>query len=491
MTPRERELFAYFAAAGGPVPLRPLFARVPKNAAYDILERYVKKGWIEKSGSNYAITPAGLEAWTALSVPAAPSGEGAGPLAFEKYLPHLRHVPVAYFRALIFLVYLAVIARQHRLLPKHHVSFFIVGKELRWKSWLAEAVARVLGLDPEACVFYLAHESGRALLPKKNSKGETRSVLDAASLPIVGFDDILRWPIELKKQSEVFLFGKPELRGPNGTFAIPAVPILTGNPKPGSTWQERLGYDGPMLRRTVISHVDGLAIPVEIIDKGDAFLERISALDPAPIPKPRRTGWDAGEAVKVKLLEVLRDRELLAKVNLSSLGMLATAATAIEGLEEPAAAVHTMLGAYLTVIEPLEWIRPDWLGVYEGWSAAARAPETGEAATAPAVTTGVEALGSSFDYQARLETLAQVCDELSLEPEEAARILRREPKKRAGDEGRRLARRTRSGRSRDAIALAGGVFGMGTGQAEGAGNDDAARANLRALLSVLARGNPR
>ena len=232
---RERAVLEYFAMGGGPVLMKPLLGRVPKNAAYSIIGAFQKKGWLDRVGTKYFVTPAGREAWAAITTPA-PANDSGDFTQLERFLPHLRHVPIPEFRPLLFLIYLAVIARWHRVKPKHHLTFIVSGPHLRWKSWIAEAMCRILGLDPETLVFYLGHESGRALLGRKNSKGETTTVLDALKAPIVGFDDINRWQPEVKAQTEPFMFGKVSLPSPNGAFEALPVPILTVNPEGGSTW---------------------------------------------------------------------------------------------------------------------------------------------------------------------------------------------------------------------------------------------------------------
>ncbi|MBX3466115.1 MAG: hypothetical protein KF878_04335 [Planctomycetes bacterium] len=327
-------------------------------------------------------------------------------------------MPIPEFRPLLFLIYLAVIARWNRIRPKHHLTFIVSGPHLRWKSWIAEAMCRILGLDPETLVFYLGHESGRALLGRKNSKGESTTVLDALKAPIVGFDDINRWQPEVKAQTEPFMFGKVSLPSPNGAFEALPVPILTVNPESGTTWPEKLGYDPPMLRRTVISDVTSLEIPFDILEKGDDFLERLGTLDPAPIPKPRRLDWEPGEEVKARLLEVARDREALGDINVSSLAMLAIAATAIDGLEEPRDAVDAMLFCYLSVTEALGRYRPDWRDVASQWRA------TGAAPCAAGATIDGPMSASLFDYNARLHALAEACDACRVAPEDAEQVIR-------------------------------------------------------------------
>jgi hypothetical protein len=414
---RERAVLEYFAMSGGPVLMKPLLGRVPKNAAYNIIDAFQKKGWLDRDGSKYFVTPAGREAWAAITTPAPTDDSGEFP-QLERYLPHLRHVPIPEFRPLLFLIYLAVIARWNRVKPKHHLTFIVSGPHLRWKSWVAEAMCRILGLDPETLVFYLGHESGRALLGRKNSKGETTTVLDALKAPIVGFDDINRWQPEVKAQTEPFMFGKIMLPSPNGAFDALPVPILTVNPESGTTWPEKLGYDPPMLRRTVISDVTSLEIPFDILEKGDDFLERLATLDPAPIPKPRRLDWDPGEEVKARIIAVARDREVLGDINVSSLAMLAIAATAIPGLEEPRDAVDAMLFCYLSVTEALGRHRPDWRNEVQRWRAStATSPSAASNAPGP-----LDA--KVFDYNAKLHALADACEACRIAPEDAEQVIR-------------------------------------------------------------------
>lgn len=414
---RERAVLEYFVMSGGPVLMKPLLGRVPKNAAYGIIDAFQKKAWLDRDGTKYFVTPAGREAWAAITTPTPANDSGNFP-QLERYLPHLRHVPIPEFRPLLFLIYLAVIARWNRIRPKHHLTFIVSGPHLRWKSWIAEAMCRILGLDPETLVFYLGHESGRALLGRKNSKGEATPVLDALKAPIVGFDDINRWQPEVKAQTEPFMFGKITLPSPNGAFDALPVPILTVNPESGTTWPEKLGYDPPMLRRTVISDVTSLEIPFDILEKGDDFLERLATVDPAPIPKPHRLDWDPGEEVKARILEVARDREVLGDINVSSLAMLAIAATAIKGLEEPRDAVDTMLFCYLSVTEALERYRPGWRDDVLRWRTS-----TGPSSSAGANPSGpIDA--NVFDYNAKLHALADVCEACRIAPEIAGQVIR-------------------------------------------------------------------
>ena len=408
MDAREIEILRYLE--GGPALVQPVLNQIPRSSAYRLLRRLQQDRLVAREGRRYRLLPAGRDALAALDVP--PIQAIPAP-SLDRYIPHLRHAPTAFHRAVLELVACAIVARQHRLRVSHHPAFVVFGPKLRWKTWLARAACLIAGIDPACSVIYLGVESGRSMLSRKGAKGQRLSLRAALDQPVVGLDEWLRAKPEVRRLAQVYLHGEITVPDENEVLTIRPVAIMTLNPRDGKhALDERLGLDEPMLRRSILADVSEVEIPPDLLTEGDALLDRIRAQDPAEFPPPRRSDWEPREEVKRRLLDALDAPERLAGIDVTMVAMLATAATA---WLEPEVALHLVLSDYLTVVEQLGWTKSNWRSEMEV-PLDQKTDETDAPLSVPEP--------NPLDYDQKLHALAEVCSRLSIAPAQAEERLR-------------------------------------------------------------------
>jgi len=141
-----------------------LKGQIGSGTLYRHVATLIRLGWLEKAGSLYRTTAAGHRQLQR------PTG-GRPWDALERIYPPLEVVPTPVHRAIIELIFAAVIARQHVIRPDRHPYFVAFGGTLHWKTSLGRFVCHALGLDPTFHVVDCASETGKSLSFRRNATG--------------------------------------------------------------------------------------------------------------------------------------------------------------------------------------------------------------------------------------------------------------------------------------------------------------------------------
>jgi len=310
--------------ADGPTQVSALFTTFSRTRSYKLVRRLCSKGALRKVGANRELTPGGR----ALLTPVTPADTWitAAP-GLEAAIPHLRHAPTPHHKAFLSLGLCARVARLHRLRESHHPALLAAGPPARFKTWGGKALILMCGGDPSADVVYLGIESGRSLVSRKKSDGTRATLRAALTRPAVVLDEWLRAKLDVRKLVELYLFGELAVADEDGQLEVLAVPVVTLNPRDGKSLEQQLGLDEAMLRRAIVFVLDDVAIPDELLASGDDLLEAIRDLGPVETPAPRFPELDARGDVQRILTDALDDRSRLARIDITMLSMLVTAAT--------------------------------------------------------------------------------------------------------------------------------------------------------------------
>ncbi len=215
-----------------PKPIRDLLRTLPRGTVYRRLAGLLSRGLVVKHGTAYALTSAGQRfkaehvrhaAWDGLT--------GA--------YPPLDQVPTAYHRALLELALAALALRQHTDQEERHAGFLLVGPTLTWKSSAGRFLCLAAGVDPDHHVVDLAAESGKSLWLRRGPSGgivTQRALLDAK---VVVLDEYQLADQPVRRALAPFLSGRRQLPLENTLVTIAPVPIITMNPRSGSTLSAR------------------------------------------------------------------------------------------------------------------------------------------------------------------------------------------------------------------------------------------------------------
>ncbi|MCW8137954.1 MAG: hypothetical protein KIT58_03525 [Planctomycetota bacterium] len=396
---------------GGPSSIRALLKSHPRSSLYRRLRELMQEGLIERDRGKYRLLPAGRGAITRRSTETAAKSV-IGLAAFHEHIPALRHAPTRVHQAVLALVCCAMVARSHRMRTSHHPGLVLFGPAMRWKTWVARSACLMAGIDPERFVVQLATESGRSLFLRKGATGERRSTRTALEQPVVGLDEYLRATPEVRRLVQALLCGELTIPDENELLDLRAVPLILLNPREGDHLSERVGLDGPMLRRTVCVDLGRIEIPAEIVAEGDTRLAKIAALPRVELREPRCPEWDPQDEVRRRLQRALADRSLLGGIDLSMLSMLAAAATA---WLSPAPALDAVLDSYLTAVETLGWLHPDWRERVDE-----DRHERTQVSGPPDDVPGRPGVELDLDYLQRLERISAACARQGLSPETVA-----------------------------------------------------------------------
>ena len=399
--------------ADGACAVAPLRTQIPRESLYGRLRQHVAAGWVRKLKQGiWEALPAGIEALTAARL----DGRAGSQALLLERIPHLALAPTPVHRSLIVLAVAAVIARTHRIGAAHHAAFLVLGPPRRWKSWLAQLMCYLCGLDPKSSVLYLPTESGGALIQRKGAKGQVTTRRPATLEKFVGLDEIgRRLKPAVIEVLRLLLHGELEIADEAGTIALPAVPMCLANPKrvrKDATWPERLGIDEGALRRAVPADLTDVEIPAAIMTEGDERLDRARELGAIDFPAPPDSDWIPRAETQRQLAQLLDSPERCADVDVT---MVAKFATGLSALLPQPLALREALRAYVTAVATLGWARPDWEALLPSIEQpdAAPAPETSAAPTEP----------NPFDLATQLAPLQHTLDALQLEPDAARGML--------------------------------------------------------------------
>jgi len=349
--------------------------QIPSGTLYRHVTRLVRLGWLDKSGNLYRTTatghrrlqrPSGAQPWEAL----------------EEIYPPLGSVPTAVHRALIELLFAAVVARQHAIRPDRHPYFVAFGSTLHWKTSLGRFVCHALGLDPTLHVVDCGSETGKSLSFRRNAMGDTvsrRNILDA---PFLVLDEFLTADSSVRSTLNLFLSGRLVMPVENEQLTIKLVPLLTLNPKTKDTLEGRVGLSAPLIRRGIFADLDAVSMP-DLAHVGEAAVEAARNHAPIVLGAPAADCHPFHDAI-VALSRAILTPDARERVDVEILVSLSTSMTSL--IPEPAGAITTVMHAIGITAETLGWVRPGWVELVANFTLASTVPAVRDAE--PRVTAG-------------------------------------------------------------------------------------------------------
>ncbi len=356
-------------------PLKPLLEQVPKGTLYRHAKRLVRLGWLRKEGGRYRTTDAGGRQL-------AESQRGRRWDALERIYPPLVEVPTPVHRAMIELIFAAVMARRHEVRPDRHPFFVVFGGTLHWKTSLGIFVCHALGLDPALHVLDCGAESGKSLTVRRRGTGEAafkREVLDA---PFLVLDEVLTADPSVRTTLSIFLSGRLVVPFENTELRLCPVPLLTLNPREKATLEQRVGLSAPQIRRAILADLDAVPLP-DLAVMGERALEAAAGHPPLELRAPAvdcRTFHDP----IVELTRAIVRPEAHTRVDVEIVVTLATGMTAF--LPDPGEAI-AQVGYDLGVLaETLGWTQLGWIEAVTHFSLGTGTKPAGREAAGPTTT---------------------------------------------------------------------------------------------------------
>ena len=169
------------------------------------------------------------------------------------------------------------------------------------KTWLARLFAHLVGENPADVVLLMSSESGRSVFTRKGARGKTlsqRLVLDRA---FVCFDEYQKAPPDVRRLCSIYIQGQKVVPYENESLRIEPVPLFTLNPRPGETLQDRLGFEDPQIRRSVLCDLESVEIPRPFWSRGEAILAEAAESPPLEPPVPRAGPADLARDVHERM----------------------------------------------------------------------------------------------------------------------------------------------------------------------------------------------
>lgn len=355
MNPSDRTILEF---CGGEFrPLRPLRDKIASGSLYRHAGRLVRLGWLQKEGSFYRATEAGLR-----QLAEAQSGRKWD--GVEQIYPPLGLVPTPVHRAMIELILAAVVARQHGPRPDRHPFFVCVGGTLHWKTSMGIFLCHALALDPALHVVDCGSETGKSLSFRRSGTGTLtfkRELLDA---PFLVLDEFLTADPSVRPTLGIFLSGRLVVPLENERLTVRPVPLLTLNPRDKATLEERTGLSAPQIRRGLLADLDAVSMP-DLATTGERALEAARARPPLALSAPAADCQAFHQAI-VELTRSLLLPAAHERVDVEVIVNLCTGMTAF--LPAPAAAIAQVGHALGVLAETLGWARPGWIEPVTGFS---------------------------------------------------------------------------------------------------------------------------
>jgi hypothetical protein len=235
-------------------PLRDLRGPIPSGTLYRHAGRLVQLGWLRKEHGLYRTTESGLR-----QLVAAGTG-GHGDRLIEVY-PPLELVPTPVHRALVELIWAAMVARQHATRPDRHPFFVAFGGTLHWKTSLGAFICHALGLDPAVHIVDCGTESGKSLAVRRSGAGTLTFKRELLDTPFLVLDEVLTADAAVRAALTFFVGGRRVVPVENDQLTVRPVALLTLNPRPKATLEDRIGLSAPQIRRGLLADVDAVPMP--------------------------------------------------------------------------------------------------------------------------------------------------------------------------------------------------------------------------------------
>ena len=361
MDPIDRQILAF--CLDGFRPLKSLTRSIPSGTLYRHVKRLVRLGWLQKEGNLYQTTEPGHRQLA----------DAAGDLSWEalaEIYPPLALVPTPVHRAQIELILAAVVARQHETRPDRHPFFGAFGSTLRWKTSSGRFICYALGLDPALHIVDCGSEAGRSLTFRRGSDGTLVSRRALLEAPFLVLDEFQTADRSVRSTLGVFLSGRLVTPVENEQLTIRPVPLLTLNPKAGTTLEGRLGLSAPLIRRAILVDLDAVHLP-DLAAVGERAVDAAKTHTPLVLGAPRGDLRGFHDTV-VGLTRAVLLPDAHERVDVEIVLNLAGGMTAF--IADPVAAIAQVVHGLGVLAETLGWARPGWIATVSDFRSGSKPP---------------------------------------------------------------------------------------------------------------------
>lgn len=329
--------------------LKELRRHIAGGTLYRHAKRLCELGWLERKGPFYRTTEAGRRNLIEVNCSRRLN-------QLEKLYAPLGLIPTAVHRALIELIFVAMICRQYENRPDRHPFFVCAGSTLRWKTSAGMFVCHAVGLDPNVHVVDCGSETGKSLFIRRTGTGAITFQRDLLNTAFVVLDEFLTADRGVRSALNPFLSGRLVVPFENEHVTVRSVPLLTLNPRQGATVEVQLGLSAPLIRRAIIANVDSIAMP-DLAAIGQEALAAAQQHPPLTLSAPRVDCQRHHRAI-VELVRGLIQPEARDRVDVDEVVNLCTGMTALlPDAEDAIAQVCHRLGL---LAETMQWARPGW-----------------------------------------------------------------------------------------------------------------------------------
>ncbi|GKS59798.1 hypothetical protein YTPLAS18_33250 [Nitrospira sp.] len=330
--------------------LKELREQIPSGTLYRHTKRLCELGWLERKGAFYRTTETGrrnlFEAnwsrrWNRL----------------EKLYPPLALIPTAVHRALIELIFAAIICRQYATRPDRHPFFVCAGGTLQWKTSAGIFVCHAVGLDPNLHTVDCGSETGKSLFVRRTATGAIAFQRDLLSTSFVALDEFQTADRAVRCALSPFLSGRLVVPCENERVTVRPVSLLTLNPRESATVESQLGLSAPLIRRAIVANVEATSMP-DLAATGQDAISAAQRHPPLALNAPS-VDCQRHHRVIVELVRGLLKPEAHDRVDVEVVVNLCTGMTALlTDAEEAIAQVCHRLGI---LAETMQWARPGWI----------------------------------------------------------------------------------------------------------------------------------
>lgn len=331
--------------------LKPLINIIPRCTLYRHKDKLKTGGLLIGEKGKYKTTNLGLQALLEFE-----SLSDFNWKCLSEVFPAIKYIPTKQQQAVIELHLAAIVARRDEIMIDHHPTFILSGATLKWKTWTAKFICNMLGLNSTKNIILLTSESGRSILTRKGYNGKMLSKRDILNEMFVCFDEFHDADSKTKRLCNVYIQGRKHVPYENKLLEIEPVPLITLNPSDGNSLLEKLRFEEPQIRRSIVCNMDNVIIPSDVKTKGEEILRKVQEYSPIKLPSYKHDCTKYKNRIYKLLIECI-NKDKMKLVDVEMILMLCTGMTAFLPKEK---AVSQVVYNYLMVIETLDWTSDSW-----------------------------------------------------------------------------------------------------------------------------------
>lgn len=372
----EKDMMILKHLASGYRSLKGLEDRIPKSTFYRRVKRLIGLGLVKKDGKAYQITEAGRRI---LDGPRT-DGDERDDLSKNSF-PFEEHAPTDVHIAVVRITIAAIVARKYSVSMEHHPTIVLLGHTLKFKTWTAKFICRILGLDEAKHIILVSTESGKSLLLRRGYAGKVVSKREVLDFPFVTLDEYQKADAATKRIGSVYTQGRKRLSLENEILEVNPVPMIIMNPISGPGLREATGFDDAELRRMIVCDFSSCDIPESKRTSGEEMLELAKKYAPLKLPPPTVLPKDIRKD-SFKVFEACLTTEAMNLLDLDMVSLLVSGMSSLLPLRE---AIIRVVEDFLTISETVGHNRADWRNRFREWASQVKAPTEGPALLSEAV----------------------------------------------------------------------------------------------------------